>query len=61
VLLDGKFRVIRGAIIPYDVVQPRGAYVDSVKAWKFILRDSVWEVPGVLDVTSELRAAELTI
>ncbi len=59
-LLDGKFRVIRGAIIPYDV-QPRAAYVDSVKAWKFILRDSVWEVPGVLDVTSELRAADLII
>lgn len=61
VLLDGKFRVIRGAIIPYDIVQPRAAYVDSVKAWKFILRDSVWEIPGVLDVTSELRAAEQSI
>jgi len=58
VLLDGKFRVLRGAILPYEVVQPRAAYVDSVKAWKFMLRDLVWEIPGVVDVTAELRSAE---
>jgi hypothetical protein len=58
VLLDGKFRVLRGAILPYEVVQPRATYVDSVKAWRFMLRDSVWEVPGVVDVTAELRSAE---
>ncbi|QEN84748.1 hypothetical protein FZC33_00180 [Labrys sp. KNU-23] len=61
VLLDDKFRVIRGAIIPYDVVEPRASYVDSVKAWKFILRDSVWEIPGVMNVTADLRAAEQSI
>lgn len=61
VLLDRKFRVTRAAIIPYEVVQPRAAYVDSVKAWKFILRDGVWDLPGVVDVTAELRAAELAI
>jgi hypothetical protein len=37
------------------------AYVDSVKAWGFTLRDGVWELPGVLDVTAELKAAELTM
>jgi hypothetical protein len=58
VLLDGKFRVLRGAILPYEVVQQRAAYVDSVKAWRFMLRDSVWELPGVVDVTAELRSAE---
>jgi hypothetical protein len=41
VLLDGKFRVLRGALIPYEVVEPRATYVDSVKAWRFMLRDSV--------------------
>lgn len=61
VLLDDRFRVLRGAIIPYEVVEPRAAYVDSVKAWKFILRDSVWELAGVVDVTDRLRAAEQAI
>lgn len=61
VLLDAKFRVIRAALIPFDVVEPRSAYVDSVKAWRFILRDSVWDIPGVTDVTAELQTAELTI
>lgn len=61
VLLDHRFRVLRGAIIPFEVVEPRAAYVDSVKAWRFTLRDSVWEIPGVRDVTAELKTAELTI
>lgn len=61
VLIDAKFRVLRAAIIPYDVVEPRAAYVDSVKGWKFILRDSVWDLPGVIDATAELKAAELLI
>lgn len=61
VLLDGKFRVLRGAIIPYDVVNPRASYVDSVKAWRFMLRDTVWDIDGVIDVTDKLKAAELLI
>lgn len=61
VLLNGKFRVIRAAIIPYEIVEPRASYIDSVKGWKFMLRDSVWEIPGVTDVTAELRTAELAI
>lgn len=61
VLIDGKFRVLRGAIIPYEVVLPRAAYVQSTNGWKFILRESTWEIPGVTDVTAELRAAEILI
>jgi hypothetical protein len=61
VLIDGKFRVLRGAIIPFEVVQPRATYVQSTNGWKFILRESIWDIPGVTDVTAELRAAELLI
>jgi hypothetical protein len=61
VLLDARFRVPRGAIIPYEVVLSRCSYVDSVKAWRFILRDSVWQLPGVVDVTDALQKAELSI
>jgi hypothetical protein len=61
VLLDGKFRVLRGALIPYEIVEPRATYVDSVKAWRFMLRDSVWNIEGVVDVTDKLKAAEVLI
>jgi hypothetical protein len=61
VLLDGKFRVLRAVIVPYEVVAPRATYVDSVKAWRFMLRDSVWGLEGVTDVTAELQATELAI
>lgn len=60
VLLDGKFRVLRAAIIPYDIVEPRASYVDSVKAWRFMLKDSVWDIEGVMDVTAALKRAELS-
>lgn len=40
VLLDGEFRVLRAAIIPYDVVKVRATYVESVKGWRFMLRDN---------------------
>jgi hypothetical protein len=59
VLLDAKFRVFRGAIIPYEIVVPRAGYVDSVKGWRFMLRDSIWEIDGVTDATADLRLAEL--
>lgn len=58
VLLDERFRVLRAAIIPFAVVEPRSAYVDSVKAWRFMLRDPVWEIPGVVDATDSLKLAE---
>jgi len=61
VLLDEKFRVLRAAIIPYEVLSPRASYVDSVKAWRFMLSDSVWNIDGVADVTPALKAVELTI
>jgi hypothetical protein len=61
VLLDGKFRVLRAAIIPYELVALRAVYVDSVKGWKFILRDSIWGIEGVTDATTALKAAEIRI
>jgi hypothetical protein len=59
VLLDASYRVQRAAIIPWEVVHARAAYVDSVNAWRFLLTDAVWELQGVADVTGDLKAAEL--
>lgn len=58
VLLDSRFRVLRAALIPYEVILPRASYVESVKAWRFMLRDSVWDLSEVADVTEKLRMVE---
>lgn len=47
-VFEDRFRMLRGAIIPYEIVEPRAAYVVSFKAWKFMLRDSVLELRGRL-------------
>ncbi|MGE3622939.1 MAG: hypothetical protein AB7H77_03560 [Bdellovibrionales bacterium] len=61
VLLDQKFKVLRAALVPVAVVQEKATYVKHVNAWRMILRDSVWDIPGVQDVTSELRAIEQSL
>jgi hypothetical protein len=58
ILLDRSFRVVRGAIIPFEAVQAGASWVDSVRAWRFILRDPVWQLPSVLDVTPDLLLAQ---
>jgi hypothetical protein len=61
VILDQNFRVIRAALVPYEVVNEIASFVSHVNAWRVILRDSVWSIPGVQDVTSDLVATETSI
>lgn len=61
VLLDSAFLVQRAALVPVEVVQAKSTYVAHVNAWRLLLRDSIWEEPGVKDVTEQLRATQATI
>jgi hypothetical protein len=61
VLLDQDFRVLRAAPVPYDIVNAKAAYTPHVNAWRLVLRESIWEIPGVRDVTDCLKAIEITI
>jgi hypothetical protein len=58
VLLDEAFKVTRAAIIPYDVVKQHATFTKHTNSSRFILRDSVWKIEGVRDVTNALREAE---
>lgn len=58
VLFDEEFRVRRAALVPVERVQEHASYVEHVNAWRLLLRDAVWEWPGVRDVTAELHSAE---
>jgi hypothetical protein len=59
VLFNTDFTVQRAALVPVSTVRQHAARVDYVNAWRLILRDSVWSLPGVQDVTARLRAAAL--
>jgi hypothetical protein len=61
VLLDERFKVLRAAIIPYQFVLSRATFVESVRAWRFMLRDSVWADPTVINATERLQSAESVV
>lgn len=57
VIFDDDFRITRAALIPFDVVERRVAYVAHTNSSKFMLRDEVWDDEGVDDVTAQLTLA----
>ncbi|HVB67049.1 MAG TPA: hypothetical protein VNE67_04225 [Acetobacteraceae bacterium] len=61
VLVDESFQIIRAALVPIAVVRERSVHQAHTNSWRFLLRDDVWKLPGVSDVTAELRAAAATI
>jgi len=61
VLVDRNFKVLRAAIVPVEVVRQKSSYVARTNSYRFLLRDDVWGVLGVRDVTPELKAAAETL
>ena len=59
VIFAEDFSVQRAAIIPHAVVVASAAFVARTNSHKFLLRDTIWDQPGVRDVTPELRAIRL--
>jgi hypothetical protein len=58
VLFDVDFEITRAAIIPHEIVVSNATFTPHVNAHRFILRDSVWDLAGVSDVTSMLKRSE---
>jgi len=59
VLFAEDYSVKRAAIIPSEVAAKRASFVKRTNSHRFLLRDDVWDAPGVRDVTAELRAVNL--
>jgi hypothetical protein len=57
ILFNQDFTVLRAALIPIDIIRANVARVDYVNGWRFILREAVWAIPRVTDVTDLIRAA----
>jgi len=58
ILFDREFAVTRAALIPFAVIKDHGKLSVHTNSWRFILRDSIWALPGVVDITERLKAAE---
>jgi hypothetical protein len=61
VLMDEQFRITRAALVPFDVVYASATRVESINGWRFVLRDDIWKLDGVEEVTKQLREAEAEI
>jgi hypothetical protein len=61
VLFDEHFGIIRGALIPIAIVIENSKFTEHVNAHRFMLRDSIWSIEGVVDVTKVLRGAQQLI
>ena len=56
VIFAEDFSVLRAAIIPFATIVGKAAFVERTNSHRFLLRDNIWDQPGVRDVTLDLRA-----
>jgi hypothetical protein len=56
VLFNEDYTVMRAALIPHLVALERAKFVERTNSHRFLLRDDVWNAPGVQDVTAALKA-----
>lgn len=55
VLFNEDYTVMRAALIPHAVALDRATFVEHTNSHKFLLRDDIWNAPGVRDVATELQ------
>lgn len=58
VLFDDNYCVRRAALIPAPVVRECSNYIAHTNSYKFLLRDTIWDAPAVIDVTGRLHSVE---
>lgn len=58
VLFAEDFQVWKACLVPLSEVLAHSEYIERTKSWRFILRDRVWSLPGVVDISSQLAAAQ---
>lgn len=58
VLFNEHFAVLRAALIPHGVVESHAKPVVHTNSWRFMLDDKVWQLPGVEDVTAQLKLVQ---
>ena len=55
VLFSEDYSIFRAALIPICVVRSEARIASHTNSHRFLLRDSVWEIEAVTDVTEQLK------
>ncbi len=58
VLFNADFSVLKGCLIPHEVVRQHSVHTVHTNSHRFLLRDAVWSLPGVQDITELLKDSE---
>jgi len=58
ILFREDFRVLKACLLPVDQVRIHSEYIARTNSWRFILRDSVWSLPGAIDISAKLAAVQ---
>ncbi|MFZ5671937.1 MAG: hypothetical protein ACOZAM_03125 [Pseudomonadota bacterium] len=59
VLFREDYRVLRAALIPHARVVELAKRVERTNSWRFLLREAVWLLKDVEDVTEDLKKVEM--
>lgn len=59
ILFNEKYEVHKAALIPHSTVLETAVHVEHTNSWKFMLKDAIWTIDGVRDVTADLRSVSL--
>lgn len=58
ILFKADFAVWKGCLIPYAVIKQYSTHTAHTNSHRFLLRDAVWSLPGVQDITEALKKTE---
>jgi hypothetical protein len=58
VLFHEDFRVWKACLVPVAEVRAHSQFIKRTNSWRFLLRDSVWQLPGATDITAKLVGAQ---
>ena len=59
VIFTSNYKVYKAAVIPIDAVKKHSKFTPHTNSHRFILRDNIWDLPDVRDVTQELSFVKL--
>lgn len=61
VLFNKDYSILRAAVIPHEIVKTKSRFSQHTNSSIFFLDDSIWQLPGVRDITIELQKAAESI
>jgi len=58
IIFHENFRVMKATVVPHAVVLDRSSFSKHANAHIFHLKDEVWQIAGVRDITKELKTVQ---